>query len=461
MQRTPVRGRPAGRTTKRSASGAAARSASAPEPKSGQLLFDRYRLEERVGRGGMADVWRAHDERLDRTVAVKVLHPRLLPDESWRRRFVAEARAASGLSHPGIVPVYDVIDDPNLPAIVFQYVEGESLAVRLRRDGSVPVQQATSIATQVAEALDLAHRAGLVHRDVKPANILLDRRDGRARLVDFGIARVVDDAQAELTGAHEVLGTLRYMAPEQLAGKPADARTDLYALGLVIGEMIPDLEAAPDWLRVIVGRLRAPDPADRPASAADVERALATGDLPERGGEAEPEAIPTPGFDARPADTEARDANALDAPTVSLAAMDARRTAEAAPVATATAVVAAPAPFVAAPASFVATPASEAAKPAPPNRATPKSAEPVRTTAPGVPRNRAARRMDLRPLAIAVIVVGVIVGGVALAGNDRGALGGSAPDAAATPAPLATPASTIPGVGPQKTHGKGHGRGGG
>jgi len=181
------------RTTARSRTrpaGAAARLAP------GVVLFERYRLERELGRGGVADVWRAHDERLDRAVAIKVLHPELLPDEGWRRRFVSEARGASSLAHPGIVPVYDVLDDPETPAIVFQLVDGESLAARLARERSIPLEDATRIAGQVASALDHAHRAGLVHRDVKPANIVIDR-DGRASLVDFGIARLVDDASAE------------------------------------------------------------------------------------------------------------------------------------------------------------------------------------------------------------------------------------------------------------------------
>jgi hypothetical protein len=265
-----------------------------------ELLAGRYRLQERVGRGGMADVWRAQDTRLDRVVAVKLLHPHLLPDERSRARFVAEARAAARLAHPGIVPVHDVVEDGDRTAIIFQFVPGESLADRLAREGPLPADVAARLAGEVAEALDHAHRAGVVHRDVKPANIVLDQ-DGRARLVDFGIARVLTEVASRLTADGDDMGTLRYMAPEQLTGSAVDDRTDLFGLGLVLVEMLTgrpafaatspvglleaerdvqlQLPGVPADLQAIAHRLLAFDPVERPATARDAAEALRAASL--------------------------------------------------------------------------------------------------------------------------------------------------------------------------------------
>ncbi len=257
----------------------------------GRLIADRYRLEARLGSGVSADVWRGHDERLGRPVALKLLHAHLLPDEASRRRFEAEARAAAGLSHPGIVPVHDVLALADGPAIVFEYVPGETLADLLARRGAVPPREAARISVQVAEALSHAHDRGVVHRDVKPANILLGT-DGRARLVDFGIARSLLEAQARLTQAGNVVGTLRYMAPEQLAGESAGPPADLFALGAVLYEMLvgrppfdadtplalirqhevgppPIFDAAAGLATVAYATLRS-DPERRPSSASEV-----------------------------------------------------------------------------------------------------------------------------------------------------------------------------------------------
>ena len=200
-------------------------------------VLGRYRLTERIAAGGTAEVWRAHDEQLDRDVAVKLLHPHLLPDEGSRARLAAEARAVAGLGHPGIVTVYDVDASGDSPGIVLELVDGESLAARLGRAGRLPEREAARIAAEVAEALVHAHQRGVVHRDVTPGNILLER-DGRARLVDFGIARMLDDAAERLTVTGTVVGTLRYMAPEQLAGETIGPRTDLWGLGAVLWQML-------------------------------------------------------------------------------------------------------------------------------------------------------------------------------------------------------------------------------
>ena len=201
------------------------------------LILDRYRLLERLAVGGSAEVWRARDEQLGRDVAVKRLHPHLVPDAASRQRLVAEARAAAGLAHPGIVEIYDVDASGESPALVMELVDGESLATRIARDGSLPPPEAAAIAADVAEALFHAHQRGVIHRDVKPGNVLLSA-DGRTRLVDFGIAHSLADASARLTTTGTVIGTLYSMAPEQLVGGPITPRTDLYGLGAVLHESL-------------------------------------------------------------------------------------------------------------------------------------------------------------------------------------------------------------------------------
>jgi serine/threonine-protein kinase len=220
------------------------------------LILDRYRLIERIAAGGSAEVWRAQDEQLDRPVAVKRLHPHLLPDEASRRRLVAEARAAGALSHPVIVGVYDVDATGESPALVMELVEGESLAARIERDGPLEERAAAALTADLAEALYHAHQRGVIHRDVKPGNVLL-AADGRTRLVDFGIAHSLAPSAERLTLAGTVMGTLRAMAPEQLTGGPITPRTDLYGLGVVLHEALTG---------------HAPYPATSPVALADAQR---------------------------------------------------------------------------------------------------------------------------------------------------------------------------------------------
>ena len=167
-------------------------------------------------------------------MAVKLLHPHLLPDATSRRRLEGEARAAKALSHPAIAAVYDVSGPDDDPALVMELVDGEPLSERLERDGPMPPKAAAALAADVAEALYHAHQRGIVHRDVKPANILVERQSGRARLIDFGIAHSLEAASHDLTRTGTSLGTPRYMAPEQLAGEPIGPRTDLWGLGAVL-----------------------------------------------------------------------------------------------------------------------------------------------------------------------------------------------------------------------------------
>jgi eukaryotic-like serine/threonine-protein kinase len=260
-----------------------------------QRILDRYRLIERLASGGSAEVWRAHDEQLDRPVAVKRLHAHLLPDEASRRRLAAEARAAAGLSHPGIVGVYDVDVEGESPALVMELVEGESLAARIARAGPLQAGEAAHVAAAVADALFHAHQQGVIHRDVKPGNVLLER-DGRVRLVDFGIAHSLAESAERLTLTGTVIGTLRSMAPEQLAAGPITPRADLYGLGVVLYEALtgrapypsstplvlaeaqrsgaPPLDGVDPALADLVTACLAHDPEHRPRHAGAVAEAL-------------------------------------------------------------------------------------------------------------------------------------------------------------------------------------------
>jgi serine/threonine-protein kinase len=202
------------------------------------LVLGRYRLDTELAMGGTARVWRGWDVQLDRPVAVKLLHPHLLPDETSRRRLAAEARAAAALSHPAIATIYDVSGPEEDPAIVMELVEGEPLSLLLARSGPLRPAVAARIATDIADALYHAHQRGIVHRDVKPANILVEAGSGHARLIDFGIAHSLELAAESLTHTGTAVGTPRYMAPEQLAGEEIGPRTDLWGLGAVLYEML-------------------------------------------------------------------------------------------------------------------------------------------------------------------------------------------------------------------------------
>jgi tRNA A-37 threonylcarbamoyl transferase component Bud32 len=229
------------------------------QPTPGRVLADRYRLEAPIARGGMASVWLAHDELLGRRVAVKALHSDLAGDEKLRARFRQEAIAAAGLSHPNIVATYDTGDDDGLAYIVMELIEGESLRQLLDRKGSLDVAVAVGIARQVSAALEAAHRNGVVHRDVKPGNVLVPR-EGSVKVTDFGIAKATGSADFTRTGM--VVGTARYLSPEQVQGQPTDARTDVYSLGLVLYEMLAGRPAyqGDSEMATAVARLAGPPP---------------------------------------------------------------------------------------------------------------------------------------------------------------------------------------------------------
>jgi len=194
-------------------------------------LAGQYELEREIGRGGMGIVYLARDARLDRRVAIKTLPPHLANDTVVRERFLREARTAARLSHPNIVPIHRADEIGGHVFFVMGFVDGESLAQRIRRLGVVDPREVLRVLTDVASALAYAHGSGVIHRDVKAENILLDAKTGRAMVTDFGIARMAEAAPLTATG--QLLGTVYYVSPEQVSGERVDARTDIYSLGVV------------------------------------------------------------------------------------------------------------------------------------------------------------------------------------------------------------------------------------
>jgi serine/threonine protein kinase len=239
------------------------------DPRPGVVLGDgRYRLDQLIGSGGMATVWRATDRRLARTVAIKLISDALADDPTYAERFAREARTAAGLSHANLVQVYDYGADDRRPFLVMEYVDGGTLSERLER-GPVRGDEAAAVAGDLLSALACIHSAGILHRDVKPANVLLSS-DGRSRITDFGIAHPEDSTRLTQTG--HLVGTLRYLAPEVIDGQPASRRSDLYALGV----LLRDLSAGePDQTtEELVHRLTDPQPGGRPATAEAARRLL-------------------------------------------------------------------------------------------------------------------------------------------------------------------------------------------
>ena len=204
------------------------------------VLAGAYEIEGEIGRGGMGIVFSARDVKLKRRVAIKVLPPELAFREEIRKRFTREAQTAARLSHPHIVPIHTVGEDAGLVYFVMGYVDGESLAARLRRRERLPVEEARRIMKETADALGLAHAMSVIHRDIKPDNILLEGTRRRVMVTDFGIAKALSDiGSGTLTGTGVAIGTPAYMSPEQAAGdREIDARSDLYSLGVVAYEML-------------------------------------------------------------------------------------------------------------------------------------------------------------------------------------------------------------------------------
>jgi serine/threonine-protein kinase len=201
----------------------------------GTELSHRYRLDAQIGSGGMSTVYRACDLTLERPVAVKLMHREIASDSDQLERFRREARAVARLSHRHIVQVIDAGEDEGRPYIVFEYVEGETLKQRIRRMGRLPIDEAVAYAIEIARALRCAHANHIVHRDIKPQNVLVDR-EGSAKVTDFGIARSLEDDG--LTAAGRVLGTTDYVSPEQAMGHDVNGQSDIYSLGVVLYEML-------------------------------------------------------------------------------------------------------------------------------------------------------------------------------------------------------------------------------
>jgi tRNA A-37 threonylcarbamoyl transferase component Bud32 len=262
------------------------------------VLSGRYRLESKLGSGGMSTVYLAQDEVLDRPVALKLLHQEISDDAAQLERFRREARAAARLSHPNLVGVIDAGEDQGRPYIVFEYIEGDTLKRRIETEGDLPVDEAVAYAIEIGRGLTAAHARKLVHRDVKPQNVLIDP-DGRAKVTDFGIARSLEAKGLTATG--RVLGTTDYVSPEQAMGEDVDERSDVYSLGVVLYEMLtgevpfeaetqvgvamkhvndpmpdvqvkrPDVSAA---LALVIDRATTKDPRDRFGSVAEMVRDL-------------------------------------------------------------------------------------------------------------------------------------------------------------------------------------------
>ncbi|HSD76538.1 MAG TPA: protein kinase, partial [Solirubrobacteraceae bacterium] len=201
----------------------------------GTLLSGRYRLDAQVGAGGMSMVYRAFDTVLERQVAIKLMHREIAQDGDQLERFRREARAVAQLNHPHVVGVIDAGEDEGTPYIVFEYVEGETLKDRIRRHGRLPVTEAVAYAIEIGRALGAAHERQIVHRDVKPQNVLVDE-EGSAKVTDFGIARTL--TEEGLTADGRVLGTTDYVSPEQALGHAVTGQSDIYSLGIVLYEML-------------------------------------------------------------------------------------------------------------------------------------------------------------------------------------------------------------------------------
>jgi serine/threonine-protein kinase len=264
-----------------------------------EVLGNRYELGRLIGAGGMADVYEGHDRLLGRQVALKIPHPQLARDPSFLARFRREATMAASLTHPGVVAVYDSGQDDGVSYMVMEYVEGATLAAVLRAEGAFEPGRAADLAIAVCSALGAAHAKGLIHRDVKPSNIML-ARDGRVKVMDFGVARTLTSSMT-LTGSVGIVGTAKYMSPEQARGAAVDGRSDLYSLGVCLYECLsgrPPFEgdspvaiatrhvyAAPPPLRglrpdlqpayeTVTARAMAKDPANRYQTAAELAEDL-------------------------------------------------------------------------------------------------------------------------------------------------------------------------------------------
>ncbi len=232
----------------------------------GQQLDGRYRVVRRHARGGMATVYEAHDDRLDRTIALKVMHPSLAEDEEFVSRFIREARSAARLSHPNVVAVYDQGADQGHVYLAMEMVRGHTLRELIRERGNLAPRQALEVLEPVLAALGAAHAAGLIHRDVKPENVLLSE-DGRVKVADFGLARAVTGATTHTTTSGVLMGTVAYLSPEQVTKGTADPRSDVYSAGILLYEMLTGSKPYDGETAIQVAYRHVHDDVPRPSAA--------------------------------------------------------------------------------------------------------------------------------------------------------------------------------------------------
>ena len=392
-----------------------------PPPDEGRLVAERYRLGEVIGVGGMATVHRAVDTRLDRTVAIKLLRREVIADPDIAMRFRREALAATVLRHPNIVACLETGTDDGQPFLVMEIIEGEDLAARLRRAGRLAPSEAARIGLDVARALGVAHIRGIVHRDVKPGNILL-ARDGRAMVTDFGIARLAADTEGAIPGT--TLGSVHYFSPEQAKGDTTTGASDVYSLGLVLYEALT-------WQRAWTGETTAALAAVRIGAEAPSPRALRP-EIP-----AALDAVVVRALDPDPTrrfQSGVAIAAALE-PIVSRP--DPSSPTTGVPSVTLAAGAAAMSAAGAGAAGTLATPAAHAA--APPMRP-PSAADPHRPV--GATTVRRASPAIAGPLFVLVVVAAVVAGGLFVASLPSQADSGLVAIATATPKPTRTPRPT-------------------
>ncbi len=289
-----------------------------------KVLDGRYELERKIGEGGMARIYAGLDRRLNRRVAIKIPHAHFLHEPDFLERFRHEAQAAAMLAHPNIVDIYDVGHDDDIHYIVMEYVDGTDLKTIINREGPLPIQRAVNLAEQIARGLYAAHRAGMVHRDIKPQNVIVTP-DGQARVTDFGVAK--SHLSTALTETGISFGTVEYLSPEQAQGRPATPQSDVYALGIVLYEMLTGRlpfsgdgavaiamkhvseaptpprrlnPAIPAGLEALVLRALAKDPAQRPRDAQEFAQLLANyGQLAQQETLINPALAPQPPSSAR------------------------------------------------------------------------------------------------------------------------------------------------------------------
>src|SRR4051812_3214439 len=241
----------------------------------GPTVFkDRYEVRHKLARGGMSDVYLARDRVLDRPVALKVLFPEYAKDATFVARFRREAQAAARLNHPNIVSVFDWGEETGTYFIAMEYIEGRSLSEIVRAEGPMPQRRAAEVTADVASALGFAHRNGVIHRDVKPGNVMVER-GGQVKVADFGIAQAIGGPeQTQLTRAGSVMGTATYFSPEQAQGRQVDPRSDLYSLGCVLFEVLTGRPPFTGDSPVAIAYKHVQEAPPRPSSVAQVPAPL-------------------------------------------------------------------------------------------------------------------------------------------------------------------------------------------